>query len=65
MSMHHPVGTARMGPDDMSVVDSELRVHGIGKLRVADASVMPSITTGNTQAPSVLIGERMAELLMQ
>jgi choline dehydrogenase len=63
-SMHHPVGTAKMGRDDMSVVDSELRVHGIAKLRVADASVMPSITTGNTQAPSIMIGERMAELLM-
>ncbi len=63
-SMHHPVGTARMGRDDLSVVDSELRVHGVAKLRVADASVMPTITTGNTQAPSILIGERMAELLM-
>ena len=62
-SMHHPVGTARMGRDDGSVVDADLRVHGIDKLRVADASVMPSITTGNTLAPSVLIGERMAEIL--
>jgi choline dehydrogenase len=62
-SMHHPAGTAKMGRDDMSVVDADLRVYGVAKLRVADASVMPSITTGNTQAPSVLIGERMGELL--
>jgi choline dehydrogenase len=62
-SMHHPVGTAKMGRDEMSVVDAELRVFGVAGLRVADASVMPSITTGNTQAPSVLIGERMAEIL--
>jgi choline dehydrogenase len=62
-SMHHPAGTAKMGRDDLSVVDAELRVHGVAGLRVADASVMPSITTGNTQAPSVLIGERLGELL--
>ncbi|PRD43114.1 oxidoreductase [Phyllobacterium phragmitis] len=63
MSMHHPVGTARMGQDDMSVVDAQLRVHGVGKLRVADGSIMPLISTGNTQAPCVIIGERMAEIL--
>jgi choline dehydrogenase len=62
-SMHHPAGTAKMGRDDSSVVDSRLRVYGVNQLRVADASVMPQITTGNTQAPSVLIGERMAEIL--
>lgn len=63
MSMHHPTSTARMGLDDMAVVDAKLRVNGIAGLRVADASVMPLITTGNTQAPSILIGERMAEIL--
>jgi choline dehydrogenase len=63
MSMHHPVGTARMGQDELAVVDSELRVRGIGNLRVADGSIMPLITTGNTQAPCVLIGERLAEIL--
>jgi choline dehydrogenase len=63
MSMHHPTSTVRMGLDDMAVVDAQLRVNGITGLRVADASVMPLITTGNTQAPSVLIGERLAEIL--
>src|SRR5262249_13947138 len=62
-SMHHPAGTAKMGRDALSVVDSKLRVYGVSHLRVADASVMPQITTGNTQAPSILIGERMAEIL--
>jgi len=63
MSMHHPTSTARMGRDDRSVVDANLRVHGVKKLRVADASIMPAITTGNTQAPCVMIGERLAEIL--
>jgi choline dehydrogenase len=63
MSMHHPTGTARMGLDDLSVVDAQLRVRGVGRLRVADGSIMPLITTGNTQAPCVIIGERMAEIL--
>ncbi len=64
MSMHHPVGTAKMGLDDGSVVDPQLRVRGIGGLRVADASVMPRITGGNTQAPCVLIAERASELIL-
>jgi len=63
MSMHHPTSTAMMGQDDHSVVDAELRVRDIKRLRVADASIMPSITTGNTHAPCVIIGERMAEIL--
>jgi choline dehydrogenase len=63
MSMHHPTSTAKLGRDDHSVVDADLRVYGVRNLRVADASIMPRITTGNTQAPSVLIGERMAEIL--
>lgn len=63
MSMHHPSGTAKMGRDAQSVVDANLRVYGVANLRVADASVMPTITTGNTQAPCVIIGERLAELL--
>ncbi len=62
-SMHHPTSTAKMGMDDMSVVDSRLRVHEVRNLRVADGSVMPTITTGNTQAPCVLIGERLVEIL--
>jgi choline dehydrogenase-like flavoprotein len=52
-----------MGSDERAVVDPELRVHGVDGLRVADASVMPSVTGGNTNAPSMMIGERCAELL--
>ncbi len=63
-SMHHPTSTAKMGRDELSVVDARLRVYGIKNLRIADASVMPTVTTGNTQAPSVIIGERMAEILL-
>jgi len=63
MSMHHPTSTAKMGRDDRSVVDAKLRVYGVKNLRIADASIMPTITTGNTQAPCVIIGERLAEIL--
>jgi choline dehydrogenase len=63
LSMHHVTGTAKMGLDDYSVVDSRLRVYGVKNLRIADGSIMPAITTGNTQAPCVIIGERMAEIL--
>jgi choline dehydrogenase len=63
MSMHHPTCTAKMGRDDLSVVDAELRVYGVKNLRIADGSIMPSVTTGNTQAPCVMIGERMADIL--
>lgn len=63
MSMHHPTSTAAMGRDDLSVVDAELNVRDVKRLRIADASIMPSITTGNTQAPCVIIGERLAEIL--
>jgi choline dehydrogenase len=57
---HHQVGTCKMGVDAEAVVDPRLRVHGITGLRVADASIMPAITTGNTNAPAILIGERVA-----
>ena len=63
MSMHHPTCTAKMGQDDLSVVDAQLRVYGVKNLRVADGSIMPTITTGNTMAPCVIIGERLAEIL--
>jgi choline dehydrogenase len=63
LSFGHPVGTARMGTDADSVVDSELRVHGVRGLRVADASVMPSVISGATNAPSMMIGGRAAEFI--
>jgi len=63
MSMYHPTCTAKMGQDDLSVVDAQLRVYGVKKLRIADGSIMPTITTGNTHAPCVIIGERLAEIL--
>jgi choline dehydrogenase len=59
----HQSGTAKMGSDDMSVVDAKLAVHGIAGLRVADGSVLPRVTTGNTQAPCAIVGERAADLM--
>lgn len=59
----HQTCTAKMGRDEMSVVDGELKVYGLSRLRVADGSVMPRVTTGNTMAPCVIIGERAAELI--
>ena len=61
----HPIGTCRMGTDKDAVVDPQLRVHGIAHLRVADASVMPFHTTSNTNAPSIMIGEKAADLILQ
>jgi choline dehydrogenase len=62
-SYWHQTCTAKMGQDAMSVVDGSLKVHGIGNLRIADGSIMPRVTTGNTMAPCVVIGERAAEIL--
>lgn len=64
-TVYHPGGTCRMGVDERAVVDPELRVRGVENLRVADASIMPTITGGNTNAPSMMIGERCAELMQR
>ncbi|HEX5063372.1 MAG TPA: GMC oxidoreductase, partial [Kofleriaceae bacterium] len=63
-TIFHPTGTCKMGKDPMAVVDHELRVHGLRGLRVADASIMPRITGGNTNAPTIMIAEKCAELAL-
>ena len=60
---YHPVGTCRMGPGPNTVVDERLRVHGIESLRIADASVFPTMPSGNTNAPSIMVGEKAADLI--
>jgi choline dehydrogenase len=64
-TVYHPTSTCKMGSDPMAVVDPELRVHGVERLRVADASIMPTVVSGNTNAATIMIGERAADMVRQ